>query len=429
MILRQFRAGSPEAIAMLDRTTRFPEGVDDAVAKILADVRARGDAAVAEYTRRFDKREPPYEVDRARWDELAARVSAPVRAALDLATHRIRAFHERQVEPDLEHVLDGVRLELRVTPLARAGLYVPGGTALYPSSVLMTAIPAKVAGVREVVMVTPGASPEAMLAARLGVGDDQHLGRPGDRIDVDLAVDLALRRSDPRVAGPDDLVDPRNALRAVRERADRLGTAELEHAIDAGEPRGEHRLGRGARRHHHDLAHAGDLGRDRGHQHARRVSRGAAGHVDADAGERRDPELEAHAIELDVDLGLALALVERADPLGREVERLAHARHDLRGTGVPARAGQLVGAVGGRAIVELARVLLDGGVAAEPEVGEHRGDRVVDATLEPRAALEEHAAVRVDLEQGHGLASGFLSGILTFLGSYLSMSGCGFFGS
>jgi histidinol dehydrogenase len=166
-MLRIVRAGTAEATALLDRSTRFEDGVDDAVAKILADVRARGDAAIADYTRKFDRREPPYEILRARWDQLAAQVAAPVRHALELAAHRIRAFHERQVEPDLDLTLDGVRLELRVTPLARAGLYVPGGTARYPSSVLMTAIPAKVAGVKEVVMVTPGASPEAMLAARL----------------------------------------------------------------------------------------------------------------------------------------------------------------------------------------------------------------------------------------------------------------------
>jgi histidinol dehydrogenase len=152
---------------LLDRSTRFDDGVDDAVAAILHAVRTRGDEAVAEYTRRFDNREPPYEVSRGRWDELAGRVTAPVRDALELAASRIRAFHERQVEHDVDVTLGGVRLELRVTPLARAGLYVPGGTARYPSSVLMTAIPAKVAGVPEVIMVTPGASPEAMLAARL----------------------------------------------------------------------------------------------------------------------------------------------------------------------------------------------------------------------------------------------------------------------
>lgn len=166
-MLRQIRAGSPEAKALLDRSTRFEDGVDDAVAAILRDVRMRGDEAVAQYTRQFDQREPPYEVSRARWDELAGQVDARVRHALELAVHRIRAFHERQVEADVDVTLDGVRLELRVTPLARVGLYVPGGTARYPSSVLMTAIPAKVAGVPEVIMVTPGASPETMLAARL----------------------------------------------------------------------------------------------------------------------------------------------------------------------------------------------------------------------------------------------------------------------
>jgi len=166
-MLRQIRAGSPEALALLDRSTRFEDGVDDAVAGILRDVRVRGDEAVAQYTRQFDQREPPYEVSRARWDELAAKVDTRVRHALELAASRIRAFHERQVESDVDVTLDGVRLELRVTALHRVGLYVPGGTARYPSSVLMTAIPAKVAGVGEIIMVTPGASAEAMLAARL----------------------------------------------------------------------------------------------------------------------------------------------------------------------------------------------------------------------------------------------------------------------
>jgi histidinol dehydrogenase len=169
-MLRQVHGSSGEAAALLDRTTRMAAGVDDAVAAILADVRARRDAAVVEYTRRFDHREPvagSYELSRERWDARAAAVVPELRAALELAAQRIRAFHERQREPDIDVTLDGVRLELRVTPLARVGLYVPGGTARYPSSVLMTAIPAKVAGVPEVVMVTPDASDEALLAARI----------------------------------------------------------------------------------------------------------------------------------------------------------------------------------------------------------------------------------------------------------------------
>ncbi|MEP6866832.1 MAG: histidinol dehydrogenase, partial [Deltaproteobacteria bacterium] len=205
------RAGTVEATALLDRSTRFEDGVDDAVAKILADVRARGDSAVADYTRKFDRREPPYEIDRARWDQLAAQVAAPVRHALELAAHRIRAFHERQVEPDLDLVLDGVRLELRITPLARAGLYVPGGTARYPSSVLMTAIPAKVAGVREVVMVTPGASPEAMLAARLA-GVDRAFEIGGAQAVGALAFGT---QTVPRV---DKIVGPGNAWVASAKR-------------------------------------------------------------------------------------------------------------------------------------------------------------------------------------------------------------------
>ncbi|MDB4962186.1 MAG: histidinol dehydrogenase [Myxococcales bacterium] len=144
--------------------------IDAQVQQILADVRARRDVAVAEYTQRFDQRAPTdgsYELPRAAWDERAAKVAPVVREALELAARRIRAFHERQRDPDVDVTLDGVRLELRVTPLARVGLYVPGGTARYPSSVLMTAIPAKVAGVDEIIMVTPGASPETLLAATL----------------------------------------------------------------------------------------------------------------------------------------------------------------------------------------------------------------------------------------------------------------------
>jgi histidinol dehydrogenase len=171
MLLRRLHAGAPEAAALLDRTTRMAGDVDAQVAAILDDVRRRRDAAVAEYTERFDRRAPSagggYELSAARRDELAAQVAAPVREALELAARRIRAFHARALEGDLDVTLDGVRLELRLRPLARVGLYVPGGTARYPSSVLMTAIPAKVAGVPEVVMVTPGASPETLLAARL----------------------------------------------------------------------------------------------------------------------------------------------------------------------------------------------------------------------------------------------------------------------
>jgi len=213
-MLRQVPASSSEAAALLDRSTRMAAGVDDAVAAIVADVRARRDAAVAEYTRRFDHREPvggSYELSRERWEARAAAVAPELRAALELAARRIRAFHERQREPDVDVTLDGVRLELRVTPLARVGLYVPGGTARYPSSVLMTAIPAKVAGVPEVVMVTPGASDEALLAARIA-GVDRVFELGGAQAIAALAFGT---QTVPRV---DKIVGPGNAWVASAKR-------------------------------------------------------------------------------------------------------------------------------------------------------------------------------------------------------------------
>jgi len=213
-VLRVLDAGSPEAHALLVRSTRFAPELDAKVAAILDDVRARGDAAVIEYTRAFDRREPlagSYEVARARWDAEADTVAPAVRAALDLAAVRIRAFHERQHERDVELDADGIRLELRIAPLARAGLYVPGGTARYPSSVLMTAIPAKVAGVGEVVMVTPGASPETLFAARLA-GVDRVFELGGAQAIGALAFGTATV---PRV---DKIVGPGNAWVASAKR-------------------------------------------------------------------------------------------------------------------------------------------------------------------------------------------------------------------
>jgi histidinol dehydrogenase len=213
-VLKQLRHGSAEAAAILDRTTRMAGEIDAQVGAILTEVRLRGDDAVSDYTRRFDKRDPvdgSYEVDRDRWETVAGQVSGPVHDALELAARRIRTFHERQLDPEVDVTLDGVRLELRVTPLARVGLYVPGGTARYPSSVLMTAIPAKVAGVGEVIMVTPGASPETLLAARLA-----HVDRVFEIGGAQAIGALAYgTRSVPRV---DKIVGPGNAWVASAKR-------------------------------------------------------------------------------------------------------------------------------------------------------------------------------------------------------------------
>jgi histidinol dehydrogenase len=151
--------------ALVADTREDGEPVAGTVAGIIARVREEGFAAIAELTARFDglavsaaNVEVPAEERR----RAAARAPQEVWAALELAAVRIRAFHERQRPADLE-LTDalGVRMGVRHTPVARAGLYVPGGRAAYPSSVLMNAIPASVAGVGELVMTTP--TPGGML--------------------------------------------------------------------------------------------------------------------------------------------------------------------------------------------------------------------------------------------------------------------------
>ncbi|SDX64777.1 histidinol dehydrogenase [Nitrosomonas halophila] len=134
--------------------------IDQAVLQILAAVRERGDQALIEYTRRFDKLEvasiEQIELSRDRLQSALQSLDASERSALELAATRIRSYHEKQVSESWHYVeADGTLLGQKITALDRVGMYVPGGKAAYPSSVLMNAIPAKVAGVQELVMVTP----------------------------------------------------------------------------------------------------------------------------------------------------------------------------------------------------------------------------------------------------------------------------------
>lgn len=129
------------------------------VSAIVDDVRTRGDEALLEYTRRFDGvqlRADEFCVSQETLRASAARVSEEVLAALRLAIGKVTAFHQRQREASWEIApSDGVRLGQRITPLERVGLYVPGGTAAYPSSIVMNVVPAKVAGVERIVVATP----------------------------------------------------------------------------------------------------------------------------------------------------------------------------------------------------------------------------------------------------------------------------------
>lgn len=158
------------------------EDVDAAVASILADIRARGDEAVAEYTERFDGVTGPLRIPVETLDRALAETPGPAREALELAKSRIEAFHRAQMPADLDYRdAQGVRLGLRWTPVEAVGLYVPGGSAAYPSSVLMNAIPARVAGVTRLAMTVPtpvGAfDPLVFAAARLaGIEEVYRIG-------------------------------------------------------------------------------------------------------------------------------------------------------------------------------------------------------------------------------------------------------------
>ncbi len=193
--------------------------VDAAVAGIIADVRARGDAAVIELTARFDRLQLTPErlaISREEVDAAIARVPEAERAALELAARRIRAYHQRQMPADDSWTDEtGAMLGWRWTPVAAAGLYVPGGLASYPSSVLMNAIPAKVAGVGRLVVAvpTPGGevNPLVLLAARIAGVDEIY------RIGGAQAI-AALAWGTETIAPVDKITGPGNAYVAAAKR-------------------------------------------------------------------------------------------------------------------------------------------------------------------------------------------------------------------
>ena len=183
--LRRLNAADPEFARHLDHLLSWESVSDDAVnqrvLEIIANVRSRGDAALVEYSQRFDQVPATSMADlilpRERLELALERITPEQRQALESAAERVRSYHERQKQDSWSYTeADGTVLGQKVTPLDRAGLYVPGGKAAYPSSVLMNAIPAKVAGVPEVVMVVPtprGELNEIVLAAAAIAGVDR----------------------------------------------------------------------------------------------------------------------------------------------------------------------------------------------------------------------------------------------------------------
>ncbi|MEQ8868444.1 MAG: histidinol dehydrogenase [Roseovarius sp.] len=213
-------AGFEEAFAaLLGAKREEAQDVDDAVAAIIADVRARGDQALIELTARFDRME--LSPDRLRFttaevDALVAQVSAEDRAALEHAAGRIRGYHARQMPRDESWTdPEGATLGWRWTPVTAAGLYVPGGLASYPSSVLMNAIPAKVAGVERLAITVPTpdgvANPLVLLAARIAGVDEIY------RVGGAQAI-AALAYGTESIAPVDKIIGPGNAYVAAAKR-------------------------------------------------------------------------------------------------------------------------------------------------------------------------------------------------------------------
>jgi len=212
-------AGFDAAVARLaGRGAGDLSAVEPAVREILAAVRSEGDAAVRRYVERFERRAAPEALHRATFDGAAAlaRLDPALRDALSLAAERIERFHRRQFEAELSRASfryeeDGVTLGMRVRPIQRVGVYAPGGKARYPSSVLMAAIPARVAGVPEIVLATPAPDDRLLAAA--------HLAGVGSILDAGGAHAIAaLAYGTASVARVDKIVGPGNAYVACAKR-------------------------------------------------------------------------------------------------------------------------------------------------------------------------------------------------------------------
>jgi histidinol dehydrogenase len=205
--------------ALLGAKREDSPDVDDTVAAIIKDVRDRGDAAVIELTSKFDRQDLTADTLRVSEDEVeaeCAKVPEDARRALETAAERIRAYHVRQVPEDHSWTdPEGATLGWRWSPVSAAGLYVPGGLASYPSSVLMNAVPAKVAGVGRLVVTVPTPdgvmNPLVMLAARIAGVDEVY------RIGGAQAI-AALAYGTESIAPVDKITGPGNAFVAAAKR-------------------------------------------------------------------------------------------------------------------------------------------------------------------------------------------------------------------
>jgi histidinol dehydrogenase len=213
IVAREDPEFAPVVRSLVDRAAGVPESIEAAARDVIRQVRQGGDRAVRELTARFEGRQlDALEIPPAEWRGAVDRIDRAVVRAIERAVERVHAFHEHERYAAFElREGGGTRIGMRVAALARVGIYVPGGKARYPSTVVMTAVPARVAGVKEIVMTTPGPSLETLAAARLS-GVDRVFSIGGAQAVAALAYGTA---SVPRV---DKIVGPGNAYVAAAKR-------------------------------------------------------------------------------------------------------------------------------------------------------------------------------------------------------------------
>ena len=214
------KAFSESLQALLDRSHEQIDGVEAVVEDIIHNVRQRGDQALLEYTHRFDRMAvtdaAELELPAARLQQAVESITAEQREALDFSISRVREFHQRQSGESWTYTDEtGTLLGQQVTPLDRVGVYVPGGKAAYPSTVVMTAVPAQVAGVGEIIMVVPtpdGEVNELVLAAAALAGVDRVFTVGGAQAVAALAYGTET------IPAVDKIVGPGNAYVATAKR-------------------------------------------------------------------------------------------------------------------------------------------------------------------------------------------------------------------
>jgi len=215
--IKRLNTAMPDFIQQLDRLLAWESVSDSAVSKsvtdMLASVQERGDAAVLEFTNRFDRMTATsiaeLEISRQQMDAALERIDPVQREALEFSVERLRAYHEHQKMSSWSYTeADGTVLGQQITALDRVGLYVPGGKAAYPSSVLMNAVPAKVAGVEEIVMVVPtpdGVVNDLVLASASIVGVDRAFAIGGAQAVAALAYGTKTVPAVDKIVGPGNI--------------------------------------------------------------------------------------------------------------------------------------------------------------------------------------------------------------------------------